>query len=160
MHYINNWLTTLLDRLQVGAQSMALPTEAVTRLGLGDGREYLVTLTASLDPLQQAAFEIVKITGGAGSTVQIVRAQEGTTAANWPAGTYAYVAVTAGALISLQAALASAQQTIAAQQQALTSLTNRVEALEQGGGGVDGELVDDDGNTLTDDEGNTLIGDA
>jgi len=49
----------------------------------------------------QGIYEIVKVTARTANTVTVVRAQEGTTARDWPKGARAYAGVTAGSLASM-----------------------------------------------------------
>jgi hypothetical protein len=149
MHFINNWITQLLNPMTADAVSLPIPAAALERLGDG---EYLLTLVNSANPVQQNAWEVVKakVVGGA---VTLARAQEGTAAQSWPPASIVYCGITAGALMQINAAI--------------ESLTARVAALEGSGGGSgggggtpspDGGLVDSDGNTLVDDQGNQLSG--
>lgn len=172
MNYVNNWLTQLSLPLLAGETELAIPPQAAARLSVGG--QYLLTLASSLDPTEQATFEVVLASVGAGHAITLARGQEGTTNTTWPQDSYVFCAPTAGSWTAMAAELdslrndqlAAAQQlveqavTIEQLQQLVESLTARVEALEAGGSGgeVDGALVDDENNTLTDDEGNTLTG--
>lgn len=100
MQFINNWTYQLEGLLAVDAPALPLPLGAIERLGLAEGVEYLVVLAGA--PPQQVAgsFEVVRIVGGAGGSYTLQRGEEGTTAAQWPAGTLIYAPVTAGHLSS------------------------------------------------------------
>ena len=119
MRFINNWLTQLTGQLLAGAATLPIAGDALARLGPGGGGEYLLTITASLDPLQQSNFEVVRVTFSSGAAV-LQRGREGTADQTWPAGAFIYAAVTAGHLADLNA---------------------RVAALEAGGGIPDGALA-------------------
>jgi hypothetical protein len=121
------------------SQTVALPLNATSlALSLGDGL-YRLTITNAA----RTAWEIVdaSVEGGAAT---LVRAREGTTQADWPAGSTIYCPITAGQLAQLF--------------DDIESLKLRVGALEgETGGGTDTTLVDGDGNHLVDDQGNQLI---
>jgi len=87
-----NSIDTTLSALISDSATSATLTDA-TGLSEPTGGDFeLLTLAAS------GATEIVKVTARSGNTVTIVRAQEGTTAQSWSAGTRVYAAVTAGSL--------------------------------------------------------------
>ncbi|WEW97692.1 hypothetical protein P3T65_26260 [Pseudomonas nitroreducens] len=134
MRFINNFLTQLTGQLLAGAGGLPISSDALARLGPGLGGEYLLTITSSLDPLQQTAFEIVRVTFSGGAAV-LQRGREGTSDQTWPAGAFVYASVTAGLLADLEARLA---------------------ALEAGGGLPD-NLLTMGGNPLVDDQGRYLI---
>lgn len=91
--YVNNWLTRLNAVLPAGGASLPVPQEALGRLDLSSDGQYVLTLVNSLNPLEQSAVEVVRITA-----TGLVRAQEGTDAIEWPVNTYVYAGVTAGIL--------------------------------------------------------------
>ena len=99
MNFVNNWLTQLTAGLS--AVDTNLPITAESLALLPDG-EYILTLSSSLNPIDAAPAEIVSVRVLFGG-VSIVRAQEGTTAQDWPSGTFVYCAVTAGTLNKLSA---------------------------------------------------------
>lgn len=134
MNYINNWITRITAPLPAGETVLQIPPTAASRLDLTNGSKYLLTLTNSANPLEQAKWEIVEVSAG----LSLVRGRDGTTAQSWPADTLIYCALTAGQLTDLQ---------------------SRIAALEAGGGGsADGALTDQFGNTLTDENSNILTG--
>lgn len=141
MRYINNWLTQLTGQLLAGGGALPIHADALARLGPGLGGEYLLTITSSLNPLDQVAFEIVRVTFPGGTAV-LERGREGTADQTWPTGAFIYASVTAGHLASMATSLAS--------------LADRVAALEAGGGLPNNALVfgthalvDDQGRYLT-----------
>lgn len=67
------------------------------------GDYFLLTLAAITDG-QESAWEIVKCTARVGDTLTVTRAQEGTTASAWLAGTKCELRVTAGSLAAMVAA--------------------------------------------------------
>ena len=138
MRFINNWLSQLTADLAATDTALPLTPAALTRLDLGSGGEYLLTITDSADLLQQTRWEVVRVTDAAGEA----GAERGPDAQDWPAGAYIYAAVTAEHMSTITAQLAD--------------LTARITALEQGGVLPDGALVDENGNVLVDDQGNIL----
>lgn len=100
MNYINNWIYQLDGVLAVDAAVLPLPVAAIERLGLDEGVEYLVVLTGFLLQLGGGDFEVARIVGGAGGSYTLLRGEEGTAAAEWPAGTLIHAPVTAGQLSS------------------------------------------------------------
>lgn len=133
MRFINNWLTQLTGQLLAGATALPITGDALARLGPGAGGECLLTITSSLDPLQQSNFEVVRVTFSGGAAV-LQRGREGTADQTWLAGSYIYAAVTAGHL---------------------ADLTARIEALEAGGGIPDGALAFG-GDILSDEQSRIL----
>ncbi|MEQ7921136.1 hypothetical protein ABQX22_18205 [Xanthomonas sp. WHRI 1810A] len=103
MNFVNNWTTQLTAALAASETTVPIPAGA---LGLLPDGEYMLTLSSSQSPADAASVEIVAVRvmfGGA----SMVRAQEGTTASDWPAGTFLYCAVTAGTLNQLSALIGS-----------------------------------------------------
>lgn len=94
--YVNNWLAQLESELAAGAAALPVPTGALERLDLTGGGEYVLTITNSLDPSEQSAFEVVRL-----SSAGMVRGEEETTDRTWPAGSYVYCSITAGELEKL-----------------------------------------------------------
>lgn len=144
MRYANNWQYELTAGLSPAQATLPLPAGAISRLALVEGAEYLLTLSATLNPTTPGETEIIRLTGHAGG-YSIARGQEGTQETAWPAGTLIWCAITAGAMTDIFAQLAA--------------LTARVEALESGGGSdlPANALIDSAGRALTDDQGNHLI---
>lgn len=140
--FINHWQTALSVTLPAGGAQMTVPAAAAGLLNFTAGAWYKVTLTNAA----RSAWEIVTVTARAGGVLTIDRAQEGTTAAEWPAGSAVFIELTAGALHDIASRFAA--------------LEARVAALE---GGTDpepepdGALVDGAGNVLVDQQGNTLV---
>lgn len=100
MNYINNWLYQLTGSFAAGQSTLPLPAAALERLALAEGAEYLLTLSATLNPTTPGETEIIRLTGTAGGYT-IARGQEGTHAQSWPEGTSIWCAVTAGGLETL-----------------------------------------------------------
>lgn len=96
MNYINNWIGNTTAAMAPGSTTLPVASALLARLGLDSGKEYLLTLTDTLDPLKAAAYEVVKVTKDG-----VTRAQEGTAANAWPAGSIIFAGVTAGMLASL-----------------------------------------------------------
>lgn len=94
--FINDWQTTLQAPLDSSNQ-LHIEPGAADRLNFAGGREYLLTLTDHLDLAQRTRSEIIRMS--AGHTIQ--RAQEGTYAQEWPAGTIVMCSITAGGLVEL-----------------------------------------------------------
>lgn len=143
IHFANNWQYELTAGFSPAQATLPLPAGAISRLALVEGAEYLLTLSATLNPTTPGETEIIRLTGHADG-YSIARGQEGTQETNWPAGTLIWCAITAGALADVFSQLAA--------------LTARVEALESGGGSdlPANVLIDSSGTALTDDQGNYL----
>ena len=92
----NNAVTTLSAQLNAGATSMAL-TDAASFPDPG-ADFYLATLVNVNGSGQETAWEIVRVTAKAGSTLTVTRAQESTTDVTWPAGTPVQMRLTAGSM--------------------------------------------------------------
>lgn len=138
--FINFWQTALSATLPAGAEQMTVPAAAAELLSFSEGAWYKATVTNSA----RSAWEIVRVTARAGGVLSIARAQEGTAAVEWPAGSAVFIELTAEAINSVF--------------QQLVDLTTRLEALEAGSPGGDSvRLVDGLGNVLVDQAGNTLI---
>ena len=84
---INGYKTALTASAAAAATSITVGD--ASRLALAAGEFYLMTL------YKNTAFEIVKVTAVAGNTLTIERAQEGSTAQAWAAGTELVCAPTA-----------------------------------------------------------------
>lgn len=132
MKYINNWITTLTAPLAAGGAALPIDPVAASRLDpLGT---YRLTLANSAIPTLQTQIEIIDVSDG----VIISRANEGTVAQSWSAGTLVYCALTAGQI---------------------DSIMSRLDALESATPPAPSDgLTDENGNTLTDENSNILIG--
>ena len=96
--YANNVSTTLA----------AATTSAMTTLTLASATNlptlmpgYVLPLTLN-DAATRMIYEVVYVTAITGTTLTVMRAQEGTAAQNWAIGDYAFSAVTAGAMNALR----------------------------------------------------------
>ena len=87
--------TTLAATLAIGGTSATLTDGSGLQAPTGGDFE-LITLIAA------GNFEIVRVTARATNVVTITRAQEGTTAREWPSGTRVVGAITAGSMIALR----------------------------------------------------------
>lgn len=99
----NNWQITLAEELPEGATTMTL--------GLGFGR-YRITLADSLS--NDATRELVTAFVDAAGVVTLVRGTEFTTPRTWPAGSIAYMSITAEVLQSVFIELQSLRARVAA----------------------------------------------
>lgn len=104
MNFVNNWLTQLKAGLSVDGTT--LPISEASWASLADG-DYLLTLCASLDPAEAAPVEIISVKIEY-TFPTVLRGQEGTTARDWPTGSFIYCAITAGTANKLAALLGSA----------------------------------------------------
>ena len=97
MHqFTNNSFCTLGSALAAGSTTFtAVGASALTFAPTVSGKFQMATLE---DPLTPGVYEIVKVTARSGYDFTVVRAQEGTTARAWPAGTSLRARVTAGML--------------------------------------------------------------
>ncbi|MFU6375145.1 choice-of-anchor R domain-containing protein [Metapseudomonas otitidis] len=101
--FVNNWTATLQAELPAGSASMAVETErAALLLGMTGGDYYLLTLVGTDANGTENAWEIVKATANAAGVLTITRAQEGTPARLWPAGTEVSLRATAGLFAQLR----------------------------------------------------------
>jgi hypothetical protein len=148
MRYLNNWITQLTADFPPDA--VALPVDT-TYFGLLGAAEYLLTLVNSINPIEQTAWEIIKVTITSDS-VTVERAQEDTTAQYWTAGSTIYCGFTAGGMNEILGQVATLTGQVA-------SLILRVAALESATPETpDGGLVDQSNNGLVDDQANSLTG--
>ena len=90
----NNTWGTLASQLTSGATSASLTA------GHGftsPGADWYLATLIGITGTTETSWEIVKVTAVSTNTLTLVRAQEGTTAATWPAGTRIELRLTAGA---------------------------------------------------------------
>jgi hypothetical protein len=170
MRYVNNWTTQLTAGFSPGDTELPLSGPALDLLAPG---EYVLTLVNSANPIEQSAWEIVRVAVAGGSAVITLRGQEGTAEQAWLAGAVVYCAVTAGAMNQLFEDATSLNdrattleevvaELVADMTAAFSALTLRVIALEGGtppdpgdpGGGD--LLIDQAGNSLTDEQNQPL----
>lgn len=134
--FVDNWSVPL--ELAPGVTSW--------EVDLADG-DYTITFSDSLG-LTATRWEIVSATVSAG-VATLVRGQQGTADQDWPAGSVAYQAVTAGFLMQLQAQIAGA----AAGQYSIMELEvpdgGLTETLPTGIGHVDAYLAAEEPQQLT-----------
>lgn len=131
----------------------------------------MLTLVNSANPIEQSAWEIVRVTVAGGVASVTLRGQEGTIEQDWLAGALVYCAVTAATLNQLSTDTASVGQRLTDLETGLPmvlgqiggmldALALRVAALEGGTppdpGGGDGLLTDAVDNILTDDQNQPL----
>jgi hypothetical protein len=123
MQFINNWIYQLTADWSATATDLPVPGDAKGRLGDG---AYFLTLVNSADATEQTTWEIVGVLAEDG-VYTVSRAQEGTAAQAWPAGTIIYSGLTAGTMTQFSSLMGD--------------LSTRVAALEEGGGGGDNPLI-------------------
>lgn len=116
--FANNAYGSLGATLASGATSLTLATGQGARFPSPTGGDFFLLTLVGLDSNgNENAWEIVKVTGRSTDALTIVRAQEGTTAATWIAGTRAELRATAGTLDSFtdatEAAAAAPVQSVA-----------------------------------------------
>jgi hypothetical protein len=100
MRFIDNWCYALTDELPAGGTELPVPGEAIPRLALADGDEYVLCIVSALDPLSGPALEVVRLVGlDVGYELQ--RGEQGTDAVTWPAGAVVHCGVTAALLAEL-----------------------------------------------------------
>lgn len=101
--FVNNWSATLQAELSAGSASMVVETERAALLtGMTGGDYYLLTLVGTDANGTENAWEIVKAAANAAGVLTITRAQEGTPARLWPAGTEVSLRATAGLFAQLR----------------------------------------------------------
>lgn len=102
MRFIDNWCYALTDELAAGGTELPVPGEAIPRLALADGDEYVLCIVSALDPLSGPALEVVRLVGlDVGYELQ--RGEQGTAAQDWPEGAVVHCGVTAALLAGLYA---------------------------------------------------------
>jgi len=119
--YANNVSTTLAAAAISTATTITLASATnLPMLPIG----YVLALTLN-DAATRMVYEIVYVTAITGTTLTVMRAQEGTTAQNWNIGDYAFSTVTAGQELKARPffTLAMATALVVAQTGALVELT-------------------------------------
>uniref|UniRef100_A0A6M3KGM4 Putative tail protein n=2 Tax=viral metagenome TaxID=1070528 RepID=A0A6M3KGM4_9ZZZZ len=116
--FIDNWTSFLEAPASTEALTLTVGTEAAARLtGLVDGNYYPLTLSrieTVEGQLRETAWEVVHVTASASGVLDVLRAQEGTTALEWLEGDMASVRLTAAALSDIYARLAAVEAAIPA----------------------------------------------
>lgn len=100
MRFIDNWCYALTDELPAGGAELPVSGEAITRLGLAEGDEYVLCIVSALDPLSRPALEVVRLVG-LDAGYELLRGEQGTDAVTWPAGSVVHCGVTAALLAEL-----------------------------------------------------------
>jgi hypothetical protein len=95
--FANNINTTLASPVSSGATSITLASAAHLPASIPAGEYLAITLQ---DAATRLNFEIVYATAVSGSTLTVVRAQEGTAALSWLTGDYVFSGPTAGQMES------------------------------------------------------------
>ena len=95
--FANNINTTLSAGISGSATSITLASSINLPASIPVGKYFVITLS---DAATRSNFEIVYATAISGSTLTVLRAQEGTVALSWLAGDYAYSPPTAGQMES------------------------------------------------------------
>lgn len=134
--FINNWAATLAAPAASADLQMTL-NRSLPELAAGD--TYLLTLIGQDTSGSEIAWEIIKVNGTAAGIISVERAQEGTPALDWPAGSRLELRLTAGYLNDLQASMAALSTRLAALEIPANALTDSAGQL----------LTDTTGNTLT-----------
>lgn len=97
--FANNAQSTLASSVSSSATTLPLATGTGASFPSPSGGDFFrMTLT---QPGIESSWEIVRVTARSGDSVTVVRAQEGTSAASWAAGSKAELRLTAGAQWSL-----------------------------------------------------------
>jgi hypothetical protein len=91
--FANNVNTTLAGAISASSTSITLASNIGLPLSIPLGQSLAITLN---DAATRQNFEIVYATAVTGSTLTVVRAQEGTAALSWLVGDFVYSAPTAG----------------------------------------------------------------
>ena len=95
--FANNVNTTLAAAVTSSSTTLTLASSNHLPSSIPSGSYLALTLN---DAATRSVFEIVYATSVSGSTVTVIRGQEGTTAQNWQVGDYIYASNTAGILSS------------------------------------------------------------
>lgn len=99
MNYKNNAFSVLASSITSGATALSVSAGTGSRFPATD---FLVTLIGYGGSGNENTWEIVRCTARSGDLLTVVRAQEGTTAAAWPAAARIENRVTAGSMDALQ----------------------------------------------------------
>lgn len=95
--FTNNSSSTLAAQLNAGATSLTLTTGHGAFFPSPTSPDYAI-LTLTQPGASETSWEEVKVTARSGDVLTIVRAQEGSTDATWPAGSKVELRITAGML--------------------------------------------------------------
>ena len=99
--FSNNAYASLAAEAGAASTTLILGSGQGARFPAPSGGGYfLLTLVRLDENANEASWEIVKVTARSNDTLTVIRAQESTTAANWPAGTRVELRVTSGTLAS------------------------------------------------------------
>lgn len=134
--FINNWAATLAAPAASADRQMTL-NRALPELAAGD--TYRLTLIGQDASGNETAWEIIQTSGATTGSLTVERAQEGTPALDWPAGSRVELRLTAGYLNDLQDTMAALSTRLAALEIPANALTDSAGQL----------LTDTTGNTLT-----------
>lgn len=95
--FLDNWRAALIAAVTDVAEAMTVAVDAAALLGeITPGDHYAATLEG------ESGIEIVHVTASAGGELTVLRAQEGTSALFWPAGSLLELRITAATLRALQ----------------------------------------------------------
>lgn len=95
--FANNVNTTLAGSIGAGATAITLASSENLPASIPAGKYFVLTLN---DAATQSVYEIVYATAISGSTVTVLRAQEGTSAQSWLVGDFIFNGPTAGQMAS------------------------------------------------------------
>lgn len=105
--FINNWASRLSSPLSQSALEMQIPVDDAALLaGLGAGDHYMLTIVSVDVAGIETAHEIIRVTDAVGGVLSILRAQEGSTPAEWPINSRLELRLTAGTMDALRDAAA------------------------------------------------------
>jgi hypothetical protein len=100
-HYANNWKSALASGLANTGTVMAMaavPPFMTSDFQSGDDALLTLIYTGGVEGGAETAWEVVRVTARNGNVLAVTRAQEGTTARDWPAGTVVEQRLTAGSV--------------------------------------------------------------
>lgn len=100
MRFIDNWCYALTDELPAAGTELPVPGEAIARLGLAEGDEYVLCIVGALDPLNNSGLEVVRLVG-LETGYELLRGEQDSDAQTWPAGSVVHCGVTAALLAEL-----------------------------------------------------------
>lgn len=103
LQWINNWATALSGAVTSADTALGVdPVRAGQLSAFAGGHHYTATLIGYDASGAETSWEVVKITAAAGGVLTVERGQEGTAAADWPAGSRVEMRLTAGALNAIR----------------------------------------------------------
>lgn len=97
----NNATSKLAAAIDTDDTTLVVESGHGARFPLPTNGDYFLATLAQVTDGREVAWEIVKVTARVGDTLTVVRAQEGTTALEWPVEAIIEHRLTSGSIVSL-----------------------------------------------------------